>query len=113
MATWVSGPPAGVDCRMFLLEFYRLLILSLRGFPGELYRIVNKYPDAKIAHLATQPQSKSGGSLLPASVIQHPVPPSVTAAGLPSSPPNTVPLPLPYASSSMHHIRSSQLPTLL
>jgi SAM-dependent methyltransferase len=72
---------------------------------GEVFQLAAIYPESKICHLTKSPPNSM--IPLPVQATKHPLP------GLAASSPAHPFLPLPYASGSMHHIRSSRLATLL
>ncbi|TID20330.1 hypothetical protein E6O75_ATG07790 [Venturia nashicola] len=90
----------------------RRKILELDGNLGEVYQLSAIYPHSKIAHLTSTPPNQSSSIPLPSQAIHHDLLASSrgssstlsSGAGL---------LPLPYASSSMHHVRSSKIVSLL
>lgn len=79
---------------------------------GEVYQLSAIYPHSKIAHLTSTPPNQSSSIPLPSQAIHH----ALNGGSRGSS--STLSggaglLPLPYASSSMHHIRSSRIASLL
>ncbi|KAE9962383.1 hypothetical protein EG328_000522 [Venturia inaequalis] len=90
----------------------RRKILELDGNLGEVYQLSAIYPHSKIAHLTSTPPNLSSSIPLPSQAIHH----ALRASSQGSS--STISsgaglLPLPYASSSMHHVRSSRIASLL
>jgi hypothetical protein len=92
------------DCSSFVLS--NIVI-------GEIYQLSAIYPNSKIAHLTI---NSPGSSIpLPSQATQHAV-----NTGSPTNSVLSIPIsagaglvPLPYANSSMHHIRSARLASLL
>lgn len=80
---------------------------------GEVYQLSAIYPDSRIYHLTRSPRSSS--IPLPSQAIQHEIgtgSPTDSLASMPLSSAAGI-LPLPYANASMHHIRSTRMPTLV
>ena len=85
------------------LASIRLHLTFADVYIGEIYQLSAMYPDSKIDHLLSH--STKSKVTIPSQARQK---------SLKTAAPTTSPfLPLPYASSSMHHIRSSRLATLI
>ncbi|KAF2097115.1 hypothetical protein NA57DRAFT_77370 [Rhizodiscina lignyota] len=86
----------------------RRRILELGGKLAELYQLSAIFPTAAIHHLTLSTRVPSPTSIPLPSQITH----THTVAATTCNEPSTL-LPLPYASSTLTHIRSSVLPALL
>ncbi|QDS77075.1 hypothetical protein FKW77_007287 [Venturia effusa] len=90
----------------------RRKILELDGNIGEVYQLSAIYPRSKIAHLTSTPPNQSSSIPLPAQAVHHAL--NGPSHGSSSTLSNGADLlPLPYASSSMHHVRASKMASLL
>ena len=80
---------------------------------GEVYQLSAIYPNSRIYHLTRTARSSS--IPLPSQAVQHEISvgsPANSVVSMPTATLNGI-LPLPYANSSMHHVRSTRLPTLI